>query len=150
MRMTAANKAKIEALVGIGYTKDAALAVVYPKKAKPEALVPEPAAEPTPVDILVANGFTPEEAAALAGQAPMVEPTAPTPDEVRSAAVVEAGFTFGKGRIYLHDALIEAAIGVVDDQFEIVPNTVGKGAVLVFKDVEKGIALQPLFAVKSV
>jgi len=144
MRISAANKKKIDALIVIGWTEEAAKAVVLPKEAaKPKvSLVKEPAPEPTPAEILISNGFTPEEAAALIGETPVV---APTPDEVRAEAVAQAGFTFAKGRIYLHDALIEAAIAAEDEGFQIVPNIQGAGAVLVFKDAEKGLALQSLF-----
>jgi len=141
MRISAANKKKIDALVTIGWTEEAAKAVVLPKEAA-KPVVEEPKAEPTPEEILISNGFTAEEAAALVGETPVV---APTPDEVRAEAVAKGGFTFAKGRIYLHDALIEAAIAAEDEGFQIVPNIQGAGAVLVFKDAEKGLALQSLY-----
>ena len=141
MRMSTENAKKVAALEAIGYTHEAAIAVVYPKVAAKA----KPTPEPTPEQILVDSGFTADEAAALVGGTPVVEPTA---DELRAAAVAEGGFTFGKGRIYLHDALIEAAIGMEVGAFKIVPNLAGAGAVLVFFDVEKGLAMQTLFAKK--
>lgn len=142
MRMSAANKAKFDTLVQVlGYTEAAAMAVIYPRKKTAPAPAPEP--ERTPVDLLVDSGFTREEAEALVAEAPVVTPP-PTPEEVRAAAVADAGFVFAKGRVYLHSALIDAAIAIKPGEHQIVPNAKGHGAVLVYSD-EGAVALQPLF-----
>ena len=148
MRMSAANKQKFDTLIAVlGYDEAAALAVVYPKKAK-QVETPAPAPiPPSPVDILVASGFTVEQAERLVAEKE-IAPPAPTPEELRAAAVAESGFVFGKGRIYLHPAIIDAAVAVSDGEFQIVPNTKGHGAVLVSND-DGAVALQPLYAQKK-
>lgn len=144
MRMSAQNKAKYDTLIAVlNMSPDEALAVVYPKKAK----APAKPATPSPVDILVESGFTREEAERLVAEKPVAE-IAPTPEELRTAAVTEGGFVFGKGRIYLHPALIDAAMNVTPGGFQIVPNEKGHGATLVFNE-DGALALQALYAKKD-
>lgn len=136
---------KFKALVAVLGSEEAALAAFERAEAPVVAL-------PSPVEQLVAAGFTPEEAErALANAGAAVAPVEPakplTSKDRGEALVAERGLAFAKGRVYVGSAHAEAIVRVLRTGTPEIVQSSGVGrtvAVLVYKEESGDAALQNL------
>lgn len=135
---------KFKALVAAGFTPEQAEA----------ALTTQAPADPQAekVALLVAAGFDPDQAAKLVSASNGSAPAAvapPTHREQAEALVTERGFRYGRGRVYVTGAILEAAARVLKGGHPEVVATSGigsKAAVVVYRESSGDVSIQNLLA----
>ena len=151
-----------KALIAIGLDADTAMKTYQREVKGVEMVEPEPET-PDPIALLVAAGFTEDEArrvlateaveaAAKATPAPVAQSKPETTKDVAEALVEQHGLTFTKGRVYITTDMIEAAVRVRKTGSPEIVTGAGVGrtaAVLLFKGEAGTVALQNLTQAKD-
>lgn len=145
-----ARTKKYQGLIAVGLSPEDAIKAY--RRVVEGLAEPEPEPEVNPLQPLLDAGFTQEEAQAILASG-NTEPTAeeakpePTAQELAEALVVEKGFDFARGRVYVTPDMIESAVRVRKTGAAEIIASSGAGrtkAVLLFRTESGEVALQNL------